>query len=535
MCEEYTLTFGVDHITFTHDSYHFVHNELVRFEIDSSSKRLRMTYAYYSNALAIGKNAVDTLESETQSLQNSATRLRARRGRKSERAFYTQCVREDRRRATYDYPTDTVVTTWCVIYLLMHQPYSVSFHDGVITWSDDCGGVGSGICTTAATVTRHVGYGQYTNSRALLGDYYYFVEENVGLGYSYWRKGFAANDTLARAHVRNYAREADVAHAWVSQTDKLESAADTKLIHAEYMVALDRGLALFHLGNLYRSDEVQSMLYYQRAAELGNAYAQNAFAKLCCDKIVARKWLQLSADQGFPRAQYNLGLWYCVDEGLDSPTATQWLRRAARRGIGDADTKLAEIRDASTRNMVVVLQTRHDHNGVFKQKGFEGLDDTMLDAISDFHYVHIYMTDWKQIVTKLAEISGDGRRKIAHLIIMGHGTYNDIRLTDDDLVTRHSVDALASILRPHLVVGSSVFLDACSSGKGGPGAYNFAQALANHLPGHSIWGSEENTTHGSVQITRCIAKGGESIDMVYASDDSVVHLFTWLRRSTRVV
>ena len=52
----------------------------------------------------------------------------------------------------------------------------------------------------------------------------------------------------------------------------------------------------------------------------------------------AARWFRLAAEQGYPDAEYSLGLAYSRGEGLpqDSARAVKWLHKAAEKGEATA-------------------------------------------------------------------------------------------------------------------------------------------------------------------------------------------------------
>ena len=60
------------------------------------------------------------------------------------------------------------------------------------------------------------------------------------------------------------------------------------------------------------------------------------------DYKTAVKWYRLAAEQGYVRAQYNLGLMYANGQGVpqDYKTAVKWFRLAAEQGNADAQYNL---------------------------------------------------------------------------------------------------------------------------------------------------------------------------------------------------
>jgi TPR repeat protein/serine/threonine protein kinase len=89
---------------------------------------------------------------------------------------------------------------------------------------------------------------------------------------------------------------------------------------------------------------------YGKAAERGNAYAQNELGRLYQqglgvdkDEVKAVEWFRKAADQGLAMAEANLGLMYHSGSGVqkDDAQAVQWYRKGAEQGSSPAETRLA--------------------------------------------------------------------------------------------------------------------------------------------------------------------------------------------------
>ena len=67
------------------------------------------------------------------------------------------------------------------------------------------------------------------------------------------------------------------------------------------------------------------------AFQLGIAYVQKGVEE---DYAEAVRWFRLAAEQGHPRAQFNLGVDYALGQGVeeDAAEAARWLRLAAEQG-----------------------------------------------------------------------------------------------------------------------------------------------------------------------------------------------------------
>ncbi len=88
---------------------------------------------------------------------------------------------------------------------------------------------------------------------------------------------------------------------------------------------------------------------YEKAAERGNAYAQDQLGRLywhgvgvAKDDAKAIEWFRKAADQGLAAAQANLGWMYEHGTGLekDDAQAVAWYRKAAMQGNSLAETRL---------------------------------------------------------------------------------------------------------------------------------------------------------------------------------------------------
>ena len=135
-------------------------------------------------------------------------------------------------------------------------------------------------------------------------------------------------------------------------TSRAESPAPRDSMEA----AAERGdpEAEFALGKAYDSgkgvarDPKKAFKYYRRAAEHGNAKAQNNLASLYAtgsdgvekNEAEARKWLRKAAEQGASLAQDNLGLLLARDGDEE---ATKWFEKSAEQGLLSAQVHLANL------------------------------------------------------------------------------------------------------------------------------------------------------------------------------------------------
>jgi TPR repeat protein len=112
--------------------------------------------------------------------------------------------------------------------------------------------------------------------------------------------------------------------------------------------------SMINLGNAYlhgagvKCDKKKTMQLWKTAAERGSAMAQAKVSTLFIesDPKEAARWMKLSAQQGFTRAESFLGRWLFkgfpgVEADLDE--AKRWLARAAAKGDESAINALDEI------------------------------------------------------------------------------------------------------------------------------------------------------------------------------------------------
>ena len=65
----------------------------------------------------------------------------------------------------------------------------------------------------------------------------------------------------------------------------------------------------------------------------------------------AMRWLRLSAEQGYPMAQHNLGIVYAAGEDVprDYAQAYKWFSLAVVQGVKQSEAPLAELERQMTR------------------------------------------------------------------------------------------------------------------------------------------------------------------------------------------
>ena len=106
---------------------------------------------------------------------------------------------------------------------------------------------------------------------------------------------------------------------------------------------------MYAVGRGVPQDEAEALQWYRRAAEQGDADAQNNLGTMYAkgqgvpqDDTEAAKWFRRAADQGDADAQYNLGNMYAEGRGVpqDYTLAYTWLNLSAAAGVQDAPNAL---------------------------------------------------------------------------------------------------------------------------------------------------------------------------------------------------
>ncbi len=96
-------------------------------------------------------------------------------------------------------------------------------------------------------------------------------------------------------------------------------------------------------------DYQEAVKWYRKAAEQGNASAQNNLGGMYYrgqgvsqNYPEAVKWYRKAAEQGHASSQYNLGLMYDKGQGVsqDYPEAVKWYRKAAEQGNANGQNNL---------------------------------------------------------------------------------------------------------------------------------------------------------------------------------------------------
>ena len=106
---------------------------------------------------------------------------------------------------------------------------------------------------------------------------------------------------------------------------------------------------MYERGQGVSKDDAQAVAWYRKAAEQGNAGAQNNLGLMykrgrgvAKDDVQAVAWSRKAAEQGDAAAQFNLGVMYFDGRGVskDDVQAVAWFRKAAEQGDSGAQLNL---------------------------------------------------------------------------------------------------------------------------------------------------------------------------------------------------
>jgi TPR repeat protein len=168
-------------------------------------------------------------------------------------------------------------------------------------------------------------------------------------------QGEQASQPAAASKAQQEEQDRQAAAAAKPQQDKAqqeEQGRQAALAKAEVRDALKNGKAA-----LDREDYAEAMRWYRKAADQGNADAQNNIGWIYehgrgvpQDFAKAMRWYRKAADQGNADAQNNIGWIYerdiiidDVSRGNDIAEALRWYRKAADQGNADAQNNIGRI------------------------------------------------------------------------------------------------------------------------------------------------------------------------------------------------
>ena len=153
---------------------------------------------------------------------------------------------------------------------------------------------------------------------------------------------FADNFQKAQEAYRkgSYIKALDLFYALAKKGDK----------EAQFNVGL-----IYELGKGIKSDPIEAIRWYEKAANQGSAEAAYNLGNLYVARAKKEKrpylykkakfWLQKGADSGYPDALNNLGVLYCEGLGVkqDLQKAFELFKAAAEKGSVHADYNLANL------------------------------------------------------------------------------------------------------------------------------------------------------------------------------------------------
>lgn len=132
-----------------------------------------------------------------------------------------------------------------------------------------------------------------------------------------------------------------------------EEELSNRFINGNDEVQYNLGIA-FEEGNNVNKDIEEAIKWYRRAADKGNAAAQNWLGWAYWENIIKSRrrnmegfeWFQKAASNGCSEAQYNLGSAFEKGKGVkkDIKEAIKWYRRAAKQGDQDAKEALKRLK-----------------------------------------------------------------------------------------------------------------------------------------------------------------------------------------------
>lgn len=196
------------------------------------------------------------------------------------------------------------------------------------------------------------------------------------------------------------------------------------------------------------------------------------------------------------------------------PLAREVMMQAPRPPAIDIPPDLGII--SESRHKILVLQSPYDHNDAFDIDGDEGLF-TIFRQLRDYDLIHKQITSMKDIEDVFSSLQ---MSKIAHVVIMCHGEEDRLIINYDLEIIIDSPEfyRLAELLREYLNPDASILLHSCCVGTGGPENDNFAQNLANVVPGHVVFGSENAIGRGELLVTLAETKENKRLEMNYEID-----------------
>ena len=259
----------------------------------------------------------------------------------------------------------------------------------------------------------------YADGQWLLGDYYYFTEEEqdfekavrwyekaveqghttaqYGLGNCYYFGNGVEQDyekaaeLFARSAEQGYeTAQDDLGYCYengkgVTQDyDKAAEWYEKGAVQGDASAQCNLGRCYYN-GNGKPQDYEKAVEWYEKAAEQGSADAQTWLGHCYShgngvpqDDEKAVEWYTKAAEQGHATAQYNLGFCYEHGQGVpqDYQKAAEWYEKAAEQGYEDAIKKLEELKEKG-----VSPEPQASSNKMSKEKFTGWADRTVKEVV----------------------------------------------------------------------------------------------------------------------------------------------------------
>lgn len=196
------------------------------------------------------------------------------------------------------------------------------------------------------SLAEQAGYPMAASNLAGLYDEGRGVPQDLRKAASLFRK--AADKGVSGAYMGlgyHYEMGRGVPQDWAEAAKLYQKAADTG--NADGYAAIAN-----HYGNSNPPNYAEAVKWSQKAAQGGSGWGSMQLgwhylygAGINKDPLLAKRYYEVAAKQGFPNAMYRLGLIYRTGEGVppDPETAAQWLYQAAKRAHPLAQAELANM------------------------------------------------------------------------------------------------------------------------------------------------------------------------------------------------
>ena len=151
---------------------------------------------------------------------------------------------------------------------------------------------------------------------------------------------------------------------------------------------------------------------------------------------------------------------------------------------------------------VLVLQSINSDD-VFHEKGDPNLEKFFKENeyAKTYTYRHRKVENVDDMINKIEEL---GDSKIAHLIIMGHGSPLSLQLSPKDDINPRNVKKLSEHLGEKLIPGAVILLHSCCVGYGGPKGNNLARKLTDLLPDNDVYAAQANISMGDLSFNQFV-------------------------------